>query len=514
MGLVLFCSLPVGVSAAATVEVMPGDDLQAAIAGLQAGDELVLHGGMYVVTARLGISIAGTEGAPIVIRAAEGEVPHIHRGDANQNIVDIDSAEYVEIRGVELSGGSAGVRISAARFLTIADCEIHGTNDVALRANDGGATYEALHIVRNHIHDTSNTGEGMYLGCNDDGCRIADSLIERNYIHHLDGPNIVQGDGIEIKEGSYGNVVRDNVIHDTNYPCILTYGTVGNGTPNVIERNVMWNCGDHGIQSAADAVIRNNIILGAGADGIAMQPHQSGAPSNLVVVHNTVLNAGGDAISLRNATAEVVLANNAVYSQSGSAIFVNAASMPFATLSGNIGLGGAGGLPGYVEGSLDDLVAGHFDGTPPIDVFPAEGGTLVGAATAEFLADDDFNTTPREGALDVGAYVFDPRGNPGWDIDAELKEFPGDPPGGDDETGGSVDDDTGATDHGDATHGDGTGSADAGSVATDTAGPETSGGTSRGAEETGGCSCWTGTGSGPVWLIPWVLLFGLRTRSR
>ncbi len=81
---------------------------------------------------------------------------------------------------------------------------------------------------------------------------------------------VSQGDGIEVKEGSSGNVIRDNVL---------------------------WNCGDHGIQSAADATIRNNIILSAGSDGIAMQPHQTGIPSNLMVVHNTILKATNDYVT-------------------------------------------------------------------------------------------------------------------------------------------------------------------------------------------------------------------------
>ena len=81
----------------------------------------------------------------------------------------------------------------------------------------------------------------MYLGCNNNGCRVANSLIEGNYIHHTNGPTVEQGDGIELKEGSYGNIIRDNVIHDTNYPGIITYSTVGNGPPNVIEGNLIWN---------------------------------------------------------------------------------------------------------------------------------------------------------------------------------------------------------------------------------------------------------------------------------
>ena len=114
-------------------------------------------------------------------------------------------------------------------------------------------------IARHQL--TNGTGEGMYLGCNSDECRVVNSLIEGNYVHHTNGPSVEQGDGIELKEGSYGNVIRDNVIHDTNYPGIITYSTLGHGPANIIEGNLIWNSNDNAIQSAADVVIRNNIVL-------------------------------------------------------------------------------------------------------------------------------------------------------------------------------------------------------------------------------------------------------------
>ena len=273
-----------------------------------------------------------------MIRAADGETPHFSRKSRNQNIWDIDRAEHVVLRGIEFSGGSAGLRIFTARYLTIEGCNVHDTGDVAIRANDIGP-YEGVRILGNHVHHTNGTGEGMYLGCNNNACQFANSLIANNYVHHTNDRKVEQGDGIELKEGSYGNVIRDNVIHDTGYPCILTYSTVGNGAANVIERNVMWGCGDHAIQSAADAVIRNNLILGSAADGIAMQPHQAGTPSNLVVVHNTVLMAGGIPIVARAITGSVVIANNAVYAASGTAISVNGATGQ-TVVSGNVGAGG------------------------------------------------------------------------------------------------------------------------------------------------------------------------------
>src|SRR5690606_24370498 len=101
-------------ASAAVVNVGPGDDVEAAINAAQPGDEIVLAGGMYMLTERFSFDIAGTEAQPIIIRAADGEVPHLHRPTADQNIVDIDGAVYVEIRGIEFSGGSAGIRISGA----------------------------------------------------------------------------------------------------------------------------------------------------------------------------------------------------------------------------------------------------------------------------------------------------------------------------------------------------------------------------------------------------------------
>ncbi len=243
-------------------------------------------------------------------------------------------------------------------------------------------------------------------------------------MHNTDGPAVSQGDGIELKEGSSGNVIRDNVIHDTNYPCILTYSAAGNGPANVIERNVLWNCGDHGIQSAQDSIIRNNIILGAAVDGISLQPHQSGIPGNQIVSHNTVLNAGGSAIVVRQAAGSVVVANNAVYTDGASAIRI-VGSDATVVVSGNVGVGGLEGTTqaGLATGDLAaDLVDAHLDGAPPVDCYPTADGALPGSADLAYLAADDFNGTDRAGSADAGAYRFDAGGNPGWIIVPGFKD--------------------------------------------------------------------------------------------
>jgi hypothetical protein len=406
---------------AQAAEIAPGGDLRAAIAALRPGDTLELAGGTYTMSSSFRVTVNGTAQAPITVRAKAGQRPVIQQTNAGHNIIEISGSSHAVFSGIGFTGGSHGIRLMSSSFVTIQDCEIWETGDVALSANSGG-TYDGLRILRNHIHHTNGTGEGMYLGCNSDACRVANSLIEGNYIHHTNRASVEQGDGIELKEGSYNNIVRNNVVHDTNYPGIITYGTVGNGAPNVIEGNVVWNTNDYAIQSAADSIIRNNVVLGT----IALQPHQSASPSNQQVVHNTIVSTGSG-LEVRSVSGPVVVANNAVYSQSGAAIRLISGDLGQVTVAGNVGRGGIEGKSGgFVTGQAieADLVAGHYRGTPPIDVFPAPGSALIGAGSASYRAERDFNGTLRT-STDAGAYQLAAGGNPGWQIVAGFKPLGG-----------------------------------------------------------------------------------------
>ena len=404
---------------AAISEVTVNDDLRAAIADLQPGDELLLNAGTYVMSSRFNIVVVGDASRPIVIRAKDGADVLISMNTGNQNILEVMDSRHLELRNLRFTGGSHGIRLMNSDFITIEGCEIFETGDVAISANSGG-TYEGLVIRSNHIHNTNDTGEGMYLGCNNDACRVQNSLIEFNYIHHTNGPTVVQGDGIELKEGSSGNIIRHNVIHDTHYPGILTYSTRGNGPPNIIEGNLIWNTEDYAIQSAADSIIRNNIIL---SSGIGLQPHQAGSPSNQQVVHNTII-VNGNGIEVRGVSGPVLIANNAVYSQSGTAIRLISGNTSLVTLAGNIGAGGlSGGSGGYLNGNGigSDFINGHFGGNPPIDLFPANGSALIGAGSIQSVTQYDFNESARQGAVDAGAYFYQAGGNPGWTLSPAFK---------------------------------------------------------------------------------------------
>jgi parallel beta-helix repeat protein len=275
------------------------------------------------------------------------------------------------------------------------------------------------------------------LGCNNkpDGSTAGymfNSVIEGNYIHDLNGPNISQGDGIEIKDGSYNNIVRDNVVHDTNYPGVIVYGTDGNA-PNIVERNVIWNSGDHGIQAAAEAIIRNNVTFNNRADGIHSHTHQSAEVGNLQILHNTVVSNRPGVTAVRISLAEgkrlagpVLIANNALYAPAdGFALRLPETEIArrAITVSGNAGAGATDGLPSRVAAAIWNP-AGRLTRDLDDHFFPRVGSSLIGAANPRFVVSDDFNRTARESSRDVGAFVFRADGNPGWAISPGFKKLP------------------------------------------------------------------------------------------
>lgn len=405
---------------AQTVEVHDGEDLFAVLESAQPGDEVWVYTGSWTTPGYVMLEWHGTAAEPIVVRAADGETPHIV-GDPSQNILNI-TGEHFTFQGFELTGGSHGLRLYDVHDALLEDLHIHDTDEVALSANIPDNEYYNITFRGLHLHHTGGHGEGMYLGCNDAACVFHDNLIEGNYIHDTNH-GVSQGDGIEIKQGSYGNTVRNNVIHDTQYPCIIVYGTAG-GARNVVEGNALWNCGDSGIQAAADAVLRNNLIFNAG-NGINSHTHQGAVPSDLLIVHNTVIGASDRCLRASDwgGSTGIVVANNAFYCDGGGAVRLNGGEGDIVFV-GNV-------ITGSVEGVSDGYVVGNgadqdFADVAALDAWPTAGSPLIDQAEAAHAAEYDFNWTPRGGSPDVGAYEWQGGGNPGWIVAPAFRD--GDPP--------------------------------------------------------------------------------------
>jgi len=420
---------------AAVFEIYPAtvdsqEEFETIANSLKPGDELILHGGLYSQSARRAVTVRGSAAKPIIIRAANGETPLLTRPADNigkfNNIEFIDCS-YLIVRGIHFKGGNSGVRFIRGHHITFEECEIFETGNNALTMNSGDC--DAFIIRKNHIHHTGlsksrhTEGEGMYIGCHDGSCRTTNSLFEGNYIHHLRGTSSGGNDGIEIKFGSYANIVRDNVIHDTNidkkYPGIFVYG--GGKGINIVEGNVIWNAGE-GIQVVSDAIIRNNIVFNCSMTGITAAPHAA-VPyvSNVTIVNNTIVNHPKGVLIRWNKAGNMVFANNAIYCPGATA--VDAQGTGNAAFGANFVQGRLNGIK--IDGSAfcnGGTVYNAFAGPDKKNYWPKPDSVLINKADSDFAPVLDFNHTPRKRPSDVGAYELGGNAeNPGWYIQMGIK---------------------------------------------------------------------------------------------
>jgi len=424
-----------GISSGVTYKIHPTisnshEEFETIANSLKPGDELFLYGGTYSQTARRAVTAKGTTDKPITIRAAEEQNPVlIHPADraARYNNIEFIDCEYLAIRGIYFKGGSSGVRFIRGHHITFEDCQISHTLNNALTMNSGDC--DAFVIRRNHIHHTglkqngSTEGEGMYIGGHSGSYITTNSLFEGNYIHHTRGTSSGGNDGIEIKFGSHGNIVRDNVIHDTNigtkYPGIFVYG--GGKGINIVEGNVIWNAGE-GIQVVSDAIIRNNIIFNCSATGITAAPHAA-VPHvrNVKIINNTIVNHPRGVMFRWGKAGQMIFANNAVYCPDSTAI--DAAGIGSSTFSSNYV---AGRLKGAIlDGSAfcdGGTIETAFIAPAEQNYWPGPTSMLIGNADPDYVTELDFNYTIRNSPFDVGAYESEfTLVNPGWRIKEGFK---------------------------------------------------------------------------------------------
>jgi len=430
--LLLLCS---GISLGITYEIHPviagsEEEFETIANSLKPGDELVLYGGVYSQTTRRKVTAKGTADKPIKIRAAEGQEPlltHPEKDATRYNNIEFVDCEYLTIRGIYFKGGSSGVRFIRGHHITFEDCQISHTQNNALTMNSGDC--DAYIIRRNHIHHTglsergSTEGEGMYIGSHDGSCITTNTLVEGNYIHHTRGTSSGGNDGIEIKFGSYGNTVRDNVIHGTNigrkYPGIFVYG--GGKGINTVEGNVIWNAGE-GIQVVSDAIIRNNIIFNCSFTGITAAPHAA-VPhvKNVKIINNTIVNNPRGVLFRWKNAENMIFANNAVFCPGSTAI--DAAGIDDSTFSYNYVAGQLKGAT--LDGSAfcdGGMIESAFVEPAEHNYWPGPASMLIGNADPDYIPELDYNHTTRNPPFDVGAYEWEfTLTNPGWRIKEGFK---------------------------------------------------------------------------------------------
>lgn len=387
-----------------------GDRFKTKVEALVAGDTLRVSAGTWSVGGFFYVEPRGTAGAPIRILAEPGAV--LTRPDAGQNVINFGGAgtgspaRYVVFRGFEVTGGSMGIRVWDVENFWIDQCRVHDTASVAIAANSRD-TYR-LFVTRTEITSTGGTGEALYLGGNNGASVARDAVVALNHIHDTGGS---QGDGIELKQGSHGCLIAENVIHATNYPGILCYGT-GGGDQNVIEGNLVWDTNSNPFQVQGEAIVRNNVVFARNGPAFQSAPHQ-GNPTRLEVVHNTFIAQNGRGATLRSWANEpgMVLANNAFYSRNDDSVAINGGTSGIA-IEGNVVYGQLyqAGSIGFRQGTgLGDFEHVTWNASAR-DAHPSIGSALGGAAPGSIarapLAFAGAVRTPEAhvGALERGTY--------------------------------------------------------------------------------------------------------------
>ncbi len=249
-----------GGSGAPSGDIHPGDDLFARLAAVHAGDRVLVHAGVYRTPGYVSLRWRGTAAKPIVVTGAPGEPRPVLVGRRSQNVLNLDGSHF-RLARFELRGGSHGLRLGRVSDAALTGLVLHDLGDVGISCNRPGQGCRRVAIRHSVIYDTGRggtPGEGVYLGCQDASCSFDDGTIEHNVVRDTGGS---QGEGIELKPGSDGNLVRHNVICRTPWPGLTIWGPHGRGALNTVEDNLVAGSGPPGIKLFGRARLRGNRVL-------------------------------------------------------------------------------------------------------------------------------------------------------------------------------------------------------------------------------------------------------------
>jgi hypothetical protein len=370
--------VPFSAAGAATYHVAPGGSdagggsagapwatLQHAADTVAAGDTVVVAGGDY---AGFDLRTSGASGSPIRCLADPG-VTVVTRNPVTTDGINLEGASWVEIAGFTVDGMPRnGIRAVLGHHVTIRN---------------------------NRAFD--NFERGIFTGF------VDDLLIEDN-----ETAGAIDEHGIYVSNSGDRPVIRGNLSYGNNGAGIHMNGDASAGGDGVIsdalvEGNLIFDNGASGgsginCDGVQDSTIRNNLIVGNHATGIALYRIDGGAPStNNLVVNNTIVQAadGRWGITIRDGSAGNTLRNNIVLSRHSF----------------------RGGLDVEVAtGSHVNLVSDH---NAWIDRFTPDGGdTIFDLATWQATYGHDGNSfVSTEAALFVDPYDTTPT-----DGDYHLKE--------------------------------------------------------------------------------------------
>lgn len=198
------------------VLVTTTDELIAALADVQAGDEIILREGIYQNDEWLGEWAAffatadGTAEQPIILRSEDPAHPATICGISQENKIALQiTGSYWEIRDLKVCEGQKGIFLKQSEHSIISGCEVYNIGAEAIHIIDNSS----YNLVENcYVHDagtyTPQYGEGVYIGSSQHTTGY-DYECHYNTVRGCRfGPNIA-ADHVDIKEFTIGNVVEE-----------------------------------------------------------------------------------------------------------------------------------------------------------------------------------------------------------------------------------------------------------------------------------------------------------------
>ncbi len=213
----LFGAVSSMVQADGTREVLvtTTEELHAALADAQPGDEIILREGMYQHDDWIGVwavfsaEASGTAEQPIILRSEDPEHPATLSGMSVESKYALQIiGSYWEIRDLNLCNAAKGIFLEQSEHSVISGCEVYNIGDEAIHIIDNSS----YNLVENcYIHDTGKLnpkyGEGVYIGSSykaeDYGFECHYNTVRNCRI----GPNVT-ADHVDIKEYTIGNIVE------------------------------------------------------------------------------------------------------------------------------------------------------------------------------------------------------------------------------------------------------------------------------------------------------------------
>lgn len=429
---------------------------EALLGTLAPGDTLHLAAGAYPM---LQVSnLHGTDSAWITIAGPSSGEPAVIQADSGPccNTVEIRDSSYLALEHLTVDGmnvdGAFGVsaKDGTVHHIRIEGCTFlhHDTSQQNVAISTKTPTWGWI-IRYNRI---IGAGTGLYLGNSDGTCPFVGGLIEHNLVQDTIGYNMqvkwqqprptVEG----MPTTPSVTVIRHNVFiktdresPDGDRPNLLVGGFPDSGAGSEDRYEIYGNFFFHNpreslLQASGRVSVHDNVLVDVAGTAMLLQNHD--LPLRQAWIYNNTIYAAGTGIQLGSAAPQ----GDAVV---GNLVF---ASTP---------------IGGSIADQRDNLVdavanAGAYVANPSLalgemDFYPL-AGQCQGAAMdlSAFSADAawelDFNGTAKGGHTFRGAYAGEGE-NPGWQLDADIKDATATPP-----EGGA-----GGTGAGSATGGAGTG---------------------------------------------------------